>query len=269
MVESQKHHSKTKLHLDYFRQKGFAIDQEASEGTQSIDFIISKICNKPGCQSNILIDYSCMPKKWYANLVDCLSRKNFAKEKVHIFLSYTPKIFNRGQEKKSLAYFGPMLMNRDTLVERKPVSVIAALDHHHSLTMEAIQQVKPRHILAFIPECAHDPEYTQNVLEKNKNLLSRLDNNSIITYDAGRPEDLHSVLTSHCLDQRIHSEVLILPQGPKTFSMVSLLLSVRYPDIKLWDMISDDPAPESHHGDPAAEPVVIKATFLNEDADLD
>jgi len=135
--------------------------------------------------------------------------------------------------------------------------------------MEAINRIKPQKILAFIPQCEHDPEYTRVVLEKNRALLNRLDNSSIITYNASHPEDINSLLTSYCLDQRISSEVLIVPQGPKTFSMISLLLSVRYPDIKLWEIVARDRRNDADHGLPAADPIIVRAVFLHDEADID
>ena len=147
--------------------------------------------------------------------------------------------------------------------------MIASLDNTHPSIMEVVSKVKPQKLLVFIPHCPHDPDYTRFVLENNKSLLERLDNNCIISYDIDRPEEINTLLTSLCLDERIASEVMIVPQGPKIFSMMSMLLSVRYPDVKLWEIILRQQKPGSDYGLPAADPVIVKATFVNEDNAID
>ncbi|HMA65941.1 MAG TPA: hypothetical protein VKO63_12110, partial [Chitinispirillaceae bacterium] len=120
---------------------------------------------------------------------------------------------------------------------------------------------------AFIPHCAHDPEYARLVQENNKSLLDRIDTGNVIRYQADRPEEINTLLTSCCLDERIDSEVVIVPQGPKTFSMMSMLLSARYPDVKLWEIIINDLKINPEHGQPAANPVIVKVSFVNDELD--
>jgi hypothetical protein len=254
-------------HMDIFKRLGFKNYYTAINESRVIEDLIQEICNIPAAHLNILLDYSSMPKKWYALIIDSISRNNFRSKNINLYLSYTPKLFDRKPVKNSIDYIGPMLFNKDNLRDKKPVSMIASLDINNNYIMEAINKVKPQKLLAFIPKCAHDPEYTRLVIDKNKALLDRLDNSSIITYDANHPEEINSVLTSHCLDERVTSEVLIVPQGPKTFSMMSLLLSVRYPDIKLWEIVIKDPKADPDHGLPAANPIIVKVSFLHDEAD--
>lgn len=256
-------------HLEIFNRLGFKNYHTAMNDSQVIEALLSDICNIQTGQLNMLLDYSCMPKKWYALIIDSISRYNFKARQINLFLSYTPKLFDRKPANNAVEYIGPLLFNRDNLRDKKPVSMIIALDINNASTMQAIHKVKPSKILAFIPQCSHDPEYTRLVLDSNKTLLNRLDNHSIISYDASHPEEINSLLTSHCLDQRISSEVVIVPQGPKIFSMMSLLLSVRYPDLKLWEIVSHNNRIDKDHGLPAANPIVVKVSFLHDEADID
>ena len=230
-----------------------------------IENILKEVCQVNKSHLNILIDYSCMPKRWYAMVIDCITRNCYAAQRINLFFSYTPKIFERREGKPVIDYVGPILLNRDVPKETKPVSLIASLDNSNSSMMEAIHAVNPQKIFAFVPHCAHDPGYTQLVMENNKTLLGRLDSNSVINYNADSPEEINSLLTSYCLDQRIASEVVIVPQGPKTFSMMSMLLSVRYPDVKLWEIILKEHKSASGQGMPAGNPVLVKVSFVNDE----
>ncbi len=257
-------------YLSHFLDNGFRHYSTAKNNFEVLDMLLREICNIKAHHLNILIDYSCMPKKWYALLIDSMTRNKFATPNINLYLSYTPKVFNRHEKQASVDYIGPVLYNRDALLDRKPVSMIASLDNNRHPINEAISKIKPQRVLAFIPRCTHDPAYTQLVIENNKTLLDRLDNNSIITYEVERPEEINSLLTSYCLEERLASEVMILPQGPKTFALMSMLLSTRYPDVKVWEVVSkDDQKTMPPHGEPAAIPVVVKASFIDDDDDPD
>jgi len=256
-------------YLPIFSDYGFKQYTTAENESTVIDKLLFDLCNTSTHQLNIVIDYSCMAKKWYALIIDSITRNSYRASRINLFFSYTPKVFERKSGKHTIHYVGPILFNRDNLKDKKPVSMIASLDNNLGSIMEAISIVKPQRLLVFIPRCSHDPDYTQLVLENNKSLLERLDSNSIVNYDADRPEEINTLLTSYCLDQRIASEVIIVPQGPKTFSMMSLLLSVRYPDVKLWEIILKDQKTSSGHGLPAANPIVVKVSFTNDEDGTD
>jgi hypothetical protein len=261
--EDQKQSGK---YLPVFSGLGFS-NYQLNSDPQGADHLFHEICNINANQLNIIIDYSCMPKKWYAMFIDCITRNNYPACRINLFLSYTPKVFEKKPGKHTIGYFGPIILNRDNLKDKKPVSMIFALDNNHHSAVEAIKKVKPQKLLAFIPHCSHDPEYTRLVRESNQSLLKRLDPHNIISYEADRPEEINSMLTSCCLDERVDSEVVIVPQGPKTFSMMSMLLSVRYPDIKLWEIILKDQKINQDHGNPAATPVIVKVSFINDELD--
>jgi hypothetical protein len=253
--------------ISAFSSYDFTIYETADGEYPVIEKLLRETCHLVTHQVNIVVDYSCMPKKWYAMFIDCITRNSYFAERVNLYLSYTPKVFERHPEKHAVEYIGPIVFNRDQLNDKKPVSLIAALDHHHHNMAEAIRKVKPQKLFAFIPHCAHDPEYNRLVMDKNKSLLDRLDKNSIVQYDADRPEEINTLLTSYCLDERIGSEVMILPQGPKTFSMMSMLLSVRYPDVKLWEIILKDQKINPDHGQPVAHPIIVKVSFISDELD--
>jgi hypothetical protein len=262
ITEKDEQKQLTGRNIGVFQELGFSNYMVSTEASGVIEKLLEQVCNFRVHQINLLIDYSCMPKKWYLLIIDTITKNDYMAERINLFLSYTPKLFEKNPRRHAIDYIGPIVNNRDSLKEKKPLSMIAALDINQHSILEVVGKVKPQKILAFVPFCSHDPEYTKHVLHNNKSLLDKLDSNCIINYDADRPEELNTLLTSYCLDERIASEVLIIPQGPKTFSMMSMLLSVRYPDVKLWEVILRDQQYNPDHGQPAANPVIVKVSFL-------
>ncbi len=253
--------------LPVFTRRDFEMVELAENESQILETILLKFCNHPAHHINIVIDYTCMPKRWYALIIDCITRNSYLAERINLYLTYTPKIFDKNTSRHNIDYLGPIVSQRDNLKDKKPVSLIASLDLHQHSVLEAINKIKPQKLLAFIPHCPHDPEYSRMVKDHNKSLLGKLDSNCIINYEIDRPEEINTLLTSYCLDERIASEVMIMPQGPKTFSMMSMLLSVRYPDVKLWEIILKDQKYSADHGTPAANPVIVKVSFISDELD--
>jgi hypothetical protein len=249
---------------------GFQMVKGSPDQPEEVDDLIKMICNSSsGREVTLLVDYSCMPRVWFASILDSINKNDFHAKKITVFFSYTPKKFSLEAGKNALKYLGPMIFSKDHLRKSKPIALVAGLDNSFRSTMELIGKLNPATILAFIPENSNDPEYTTSVLENNKKLLEVLDKNNIIRYEALNPESINSMLTSKCLDLRLKHEVLIVPQGPKSFSLVSSLLSIRYPDIKLWDIITTGKPADPNNGAAEGEPVVLKVTFCPEEEEED
>jgi len=264
-IDEQDNCTDRNRHMDFFAANGFKSYSDAITESSAIEKLVGEICNKNFEKLNILIDYSCMPKKWYAVIMDNITRNNFRSKEIHLFLSYTPKIFEQTKKVSNTEYFGPIIHDKDNLNRKKPVTIIAGLDNNAKLLHEAITKIRPFNILAFVPESRTDPGYTFSVAENNRSLLGKLNSSQIFRYDVNHPDSINSLLTACCLDHRINQEVMIIPQGPKVFSMMALLLSVRYPDIKLWEIIGKNGMHAQGQGLPASDPVIVRASFLDDE----
>ena len=252
-------------HEAEFSGMGFKVFKVASDKPAEVEELVKRICNTSSSRKvTFLIDYSCMPKLWFASILDSITRNDFHAENITVFFSYTPKKFNLEAQKNAIKYLGPMIFSKDHLKKSKPIALVAGLDNSFKSTMELIRKINPATIMAFIPENRLDPEYTASILENNKRLLDLLDKNNIIHYDALEPESINSKLTSRCLDLRLKHEVVIVPQGPKSFSLVSSLLSLRYPDIKLWEIITASKSADPNNGAAEGDPIVLKVTFCSD-----
>jgi hypothetical protein len=268
-IDEQDNCADRNRHMDFFAANGFKSYSGAITESSAIEKLVSEICNNTFEKMNILIDYSCMPKKWYAVIMDNITRNNFKSKKINLFLSYTPKVFEQTKKISNTEYFGPLIEDKDILKKKKPVTIIAGLDNNPKLLDEALSKIRPLNILAFVPESKTDPDYTASVAENNRSLLGKLNSGQIFRYDMNHPEAINTLLTSCCLDHRINHEVMIIPQGPKVFSMMALLLSVRYPDIKLWEIIGKNGMQAQGEGLPASDPIIVKASFQDDENEED
>ncbi len=267
--DEKEHNELRQKNESVFRNLGFININESSRSGKNIENLLKSTCNDSVSENlNILIDYSCMPKIWISTILNYIHDNESLKQRINVFFAYTPKKFVPGA-KKSIEFIGPISQTEEQLKNDKGIALLAGLDNSIHSTMKIIEKVNPDKIFAFIPNPAFCEDYLQSVLETNKPLLEKIDKDNIIKYPARNPDQINSLLTSLCLELRLNSRIVIVPQGPKTFALSSLLLSIRYPDIKLWEIISRADKYNPGEGIASGEPVILKAIFCDDDEDED
>ncbi len=251
-----------------FANLGFDIYKASPDKPDDVDKLIKKICDEKRAEHiTLLVDYSCMPRLWFTAILDSINRNDFKAGIVSVFFAYTPKKFSLDAQKTVIKYLGPMMVPKDQLKKSKPPALIVGMDNSCDLTLELINRIHPAQIVAFIPENSLDEEYTHSVVENNKKILDMIDPANVISYEALHPEIINSVLTSKCLDLRLNHEVVIVPQGPKSFSLISALVSIRYPDIKIWQITTTGRPADPNYGAAITNPMLLKVTFCADDED--
>ena len=250
-----------------FISLGFLPFTEEVKSGKEIEKLLDNVCrNNASDILNIIVDYSCMPKKWIATILDFISKNELPEQRINIFFAYTPKRF-LPNIKKIVEFIGPIIEPKDLIQNDTNLTLIAGLDNNYESINKLRKNINPQNIFAFVPDPAFDEAYSKSVYKKNKPLLEKLGNENIIRYPANNQEEINSILTSLCLELRLNSRVIIVPLGPKTFALTSLLLSLRYPDIKLWDITSKIYNYNPKGGKASGEPVILKASFCNDNED--
>ncbi len=256
-------------HEEFFTDRGFTTIAASTNNGNEISGELKRICTKINSDDlKILVDYSCMPKRWFAAILDFFMRNELQIERLHVYFSYTPTELDLYKNSSSIKYFGPILDNSQQLPSSKPVSLVIGLGRSSDAAVEVIDKVKPERTFAFLPDPAFDSNYTQHIRKSNHKIIDKLPEQNLYSYPAHNTDDINSLLISLCLDLRLDSRVIILAQGPKTFALASLLIAMNYPDIWLWEIITKNPTTKAE-GIPHSEPVVAKAVFCQEEDDDD
>lgn len=267
---NEKSHSQSRIENERIFQKlGFDTIIASPDEHSDIERMMQRICNgKVSRTLNILVDYSCMTKVWYATIIKYLLKNDFHAERINIYFSYTPKEVNILAQKFRLKSYGPLIFNSEKSLKKKPIALIAGLNNNLEIMKELIDKLKPSTTIALIPYFMHDGEYYQKIIENNESILRNIPAEKVLKYPAERPDQISSMITSLCLDLRLESSVILVPQGPKPFGLASVLLSVRYPDVMIYDLKPADNKTKEDPGLPAGEPVILKSVFcLEEDED--
>ncbi|MFO7656713.1 MAG: hypothetical protein R6W78_06565 [Bacteroidales bacterium] len=253
-----------------FDSLGYRYVKTEATDTVEIEKLMQRLCSGRICQNlNVLIDYSCMPRKWYAAIITYLLKNDFQAQRINIYFSYTPKKVVVLSQKSKLKAFEPVFGFQDKLSTDKPLTLVMGLNNNHAIIKELIGQLKPTDKAAFIPDFSYDLGYYDSIKANNATVLDGIPAEKIFKYPAQRPDQIGSMLTSLCLDLRLNSNVVLVPNGPKTLSLASILLSVKYPDIKIFELHAKDEKYDFDIGLPGGDPVISKSVFVVDDEDED
>lgn len=255
---------KNEPNIKIFEDLGFIPLKTIENKRQEIEDILNKICEEKSSDIlNILVDYSCMTKVCYASIVDFLLRNDLKNEKINMFFSYTPKSKNALPSHPKLRSIDPLFSYYKKENTRKTALVIG-LNSNEEPTTDIIKHLDPEKIVLFIPQLNHDQQYNEALYNFNQEVIKNVPKNNVYNYPANNPDQIASMLTSVCLDLRLNYNVVLIPQGPKPFALASILLSTKYPDLRLMEISSSEIKPNDE-GAPVGDPVIVKSVFCSEE----
>ena len=127
--------------------------------------------------------------------------------------------------------------------------------------MGAVEYIDPGDVWLFKP-AGGDPRYEESVLKANEPFLERGAPDRVIEYEVSRPFETLTALHSLLSGALKVSRPVILPFGPKVFTLCSLLVAcLRLRDVSVW-RISSESYLKPVDRRPTGEVVGLRADFV-------
>ena len=252
-----------------FRQNGFEIINVSGEQIFPVDALLKSICTNRSKVIRILVDYSSMTKVWYSGIINNLSGLGPVCNKIEVYFSYTPALFDQFKKQKpaKLAY-SVVSEKRKPLNNKKPLALIIGLGLNNLKAEMLIKSVKPSVVYLFYADPAHSIDYVQRLFKNNQSLIESTDIRNLHNFPLKDLEATSKMLTKLCLDLRLRYNILIAPVGPKVFTLITLILANRYPDIDVWRVSAGTNEPAIDRiGD--GDPLIYAVDFVNDLPDND
>jgi hypothetical protein len=194
----------------------------------------------PGNTIKILIDISSMSRYRIATLIWALVSSSlnchFCVDFVYALALYTPPPNKTGP----ITNMGPISPDFAGWFTEpsSPCSAIIGLGYDLGKAVGTIEYIEPGEIWALNP-IGEDQKYEKAVLKANKLYLDTLEKKKIIDYDVNRPFETYHYLDSLIFGIMKSSRPILIPFGPKIFTLCSLLAAIiRYPNVSVWRVSS-------------------------------
>lgn len=180
----------------------------------------------------IVIDYSCMTKSWYYSIILYLKNKKTRIENITVYFSYTPTKFEEPKAPKPNIDIAP-LPGKYLIPTDKPKALIVCLGYEQNKAEGIIEHLDPKIFYIFYTKPASDKKFEHTIEKNNKSILQNK-NNKIVKYKFNDLSNLEKELTKLYFLLKDEYSIIVAPLGPKPFSFVSMLLSIKYSDIDIW-----------------------------------
>lgn len=181
---------------------------------------------------SIVVDYSCMTKSWYYSVILYLKNKKIKKDNITVYFVYTPAKFNEPKLPKPNTEILP-LPGKYVVPTDKPKALIVCLGYEHNKAEGIIEHLDPKISYLFYTKPASDKKFV-NALELNNKSLLEERSKFIITFPHDNLLYLERELTKLYNLLKNEYSIIIAPLGPKPFTFISMLLSIKYDDIDIW-----------------------------------
>jgi len=182
---------------------------------------------------NILVDYSCMTKTWYYTIMSYFISRDVSYQNIKVFFSYTPSEYVPPQNPQYNAVIEPIPGRFRMPNVDKPKALLVGLGYESKKAEGIIEYLDPKITYALYSKPTLDPRFYEAIENSNKDLLTRLKNNTL-TFPVDDLLMIERILTSLYFSLNDDYSIVVAPLGPKPFTFVSMLMSLKYEDIDVW-----------------------------------
>ena len=182
---------------------------------------------------NVLVDYSSMTRLWYASLLRCLYYNDFPL-KINTFFAYSFAKYHPPAKKiVQNIHVNPIDGYSEFSLPDKPTALIIGMGYEAERAYGLTEYFDADTFL-FYNENAKEEQFMKDVEKLNSDLITSIPQDRIYRYPIGNLEYLERMLYNLCKSLSIRYRVVIAPCGPKPFTLISLLVSLRLHNVDVW-----------------------------------
>lgn len=217
---------------EYFRDNNYEIIYTTGFGAPDFESIFNKYKQD---ELKILIDISVMTRKWYHAFLAFLQITNKFKDlQVRVF--YCPAFYEAPVQLRrtiSLRSYDTKKNYKNSQRNGRKTALLLGLGVEIGLSQKMFDKINPDHTILLYADPAVQKKYVENVFVTNHNVINRLPIRNMIGYPILNPLEIYKLLTDTILPLRNDYHVVIVPQGPKILSFMTMLFQNNYPDVEL------------------------------------
>ena len=244
---------------NYLETQGFEIIRVESELPQ-VDAIFQSL---NGNTSNVVIDCTNMPPLWYYEFFKWFDEKQAKEGKVRMRIAYTMANYVRQPGSRKVKEIFDFLKDEIRPANGKKVALILGLGQEKNVSDSIFKMINPDLLYLYYADPPAEKRFVEKVFINNHKLINEVPIRNLITYPIRNGQAIYQSLINTILPLRDEYSIVLIPQGPKIFSVVSMLVHLGYPDIRIsYPRFKKPPAADRQPND---EPVVLDILFEGEE----
>ena len=244
---------------NYFKEHSFEILTVNSE-IPDVDALLGPI---EGEQVNIMIDCTSMPPHWYYEFFRWFYENQDGDGKARMRIIYTMAKYVRQPASRKVKEISDFLKADIKPSNGKKVALILGLGQEKNVSESIYNLVDPDLLYLFYADPPVEKHFVEKVFINNHKLINESPIRNLVAYPIRNGHSIYQSLIDIILPLRDEYSIVLIPQGPKIFSVVAMLVHMGYPDI----MVSYPVFKKLYVADrlPCDTPVILDILFEGEE----
>jgi hypothetical protein len=214
------------------------VEIKGSNFQKIIDYLENFILGSEKSELSILIDYSSMTRIWYGAIIYYLSNTNHKDKNLKVFFAYSESCFYSPHEiEPESINFSPINFFCNLSIPSKPTALIIGLGNEKRRAFGLRDYFDAEALFVFYSE---NSEFTQQVLEKNSEVLKSVKDENIYPYIVNELMFTKTILDDLCKELQNGFRIVIAPCGPKPFTFLSFIVASIHKNIDVWRISASD-----------------------------
>jgi hypothetical protein len=242
----------------YFTEKQFAF-HTVDRGGPDMDLIFNGVA---GDEINVILDCTSMSQGWYFEFFRWfgMNQGNFREARLRIVYTMADFVEDGAPQKvRGIRDF----LKSESRVKKQKKALILGLGHEKNVSESICKIVKPDLLYLFYADPPVDKRFVEKLFVNNHAIINTTSIRNLISYPISNGQLIYQNLIDTILPLRNDFSITLIPQGPKIFSIASMLAQMGYPDIRIsYPIFKRIPVLDRH---PCGEPVVLDIHFDGEE----
>jgi hypothetical protein len=247
-----------KENLIYYEEHGFEVITVEND-VPGIDSIFGDLYTG---EINIIIDCTSMSQPWYYEFFRWFAEDQDRFEKARMRFAYTMAGYvDEGVSRKVKEV--KEFLKTENRTKKKKKALILGLGHEPNVSETIIRIVKPDLVYLFYADPPVDKRFVEKVFVNNHAIIKDVPIRNLVSYPINNGRIIYQSLIDTVLPIRNEYSIILIPQGPKIFSVASMLVQMGYPDVVIsYPRFKKTPVTDRQ---PCGEPVVLDVHFEEEE----
>lgn len=244
---------------EYFENNQFEVVPVES-GIPDLDLLME---SHSGDRTQILLDCTSMSPRWYYEFLRWFNESQDRFREARIRISYTMAAYSGSDQARKVKGISHFAGSSDSSGDHRHRALILGLGHEKQIGQSIFNLVKPDLLYLFYADPPVEKEFVEQVFVNNHALIDSTPIRNLIAYPIRNGKSIYQGLVDTIMPLRTRYDVIMVPHGPKIFSLVAMLVHMRYPDTLM--SYPDFKKPPLQDRVASGDTVLLDVSFESED----
>lgn len=244
---------------EYFLSRDFELITVSSD-IPDINAILESMA---GENLSIMIDCTSMPPSWYYQFFKWFDENQDFSGEVRMRIVYTMANFVSMENSPKVKEIRNFLQSDFKAGAKKKIALVLGLGQEKNIAGSIHKIIKPDLLFLYYADPPVEKSFVEHTFINNHALINSTPIKNLISYPIRNGQAIYQSLINTILPLRNDHSIIIIPHGPKIFSVVAMLIHLGYPDVRIsYPSFKKPPLADRS---PCGEPVVLDVLFEGEE----